>query len=1643
MIHLLNYKGEIIDFISQKENIVIETSMNRQTKEDVEVFDFTVLSERAEGFNERNRIIVQDRNGDYREFIVTSVSESSDGTTEIESQASYIEDISKAKPFKPGKLGKMTASEALLAALVDTGWEPSEETEWDGIRTTTWTEYKAPYEVLQQLKTTYNMVLDFKVRLGANSVEKREVSLKKANPLFNGKEITHGKDLDTFQRVSDFSEVNTALLAIGPEREDGSRLELVVVDNEAQSQFGLPNRYIWGLYEPESEDQDMTETRLRTLATTELNKRKTQAVSYEISSINLLEQFPHEIVRLGDIVRIKDRTFNPPLYAEAEVIGEEYDAISDTSVYTFGQVVEYKESSLRKYFLDRLDLFTKKANDNINGQINIITDRIDEEVEKLQQKIHRGAEPPANPQDGDFWYDTTNPKVAVLREYKNGQWQNASAHDVEQIGGMTKEAIIFGELSGTFVSISLQNAKLSNEVYEVLNNEYLVDSDIKNRLNDELNVLLGIFSNISSSLDSMTQETATIGKLMDTQAMMIQYRNQAYTLNTTLTNARQAIDARFKLLQSQYTDEKYNEAMQKVADVIGGTYNAETGQLIADIPSKEALEEMRVTIEESMNNMSQENAKKLQELQNGITQTNQRITNTEEELSAGITSVTKKVDGMQVGGRNLLKSFTDNDRSNINANIVSTQSFIFSGWATQLYSADYLKNVLEEGKTYTLSYELEITELATSEMVYSKNHGLLFHVANGNSSMSINTQKELEREIGNKMTVKHTFTIETLYDYRLIGYTGRYTGDGTVYGTPVTFNNTRITNLKLEEGNVATAWTPAPEDTQASIAQARQEAEKAAQAYADAQDNLKEIEVKAYADGIVDAEEQRAIDDAAAKLAAAKTYAEQKATEAKNAANTNTTNQLAPIKTTINTQSADIKVLKDGIKLKADSTEVTKIYDDYLTPLQTQVNAQKATLDVLPSQIAAKVSQSTYTADMNNIVGRLNTSDTERTQLSNEIKDRVTLNEYNNMKVGTENLLLNSLYQDKSTSTSLTYAFFRYYLTTPLKVGKTYTFTCDFNTTDANQSGRASVRGYAPDNGLIDVDIVEGKIKVTFVAKVASETFLVYKDVAGTSPHTLNVNVTNAMLVEGDKIGDYQQAPQESAERLTTMETSISQNGQEIILRAKKEDLNKTKQTLSKVIADLTVNTTDGITLSYDENGSISSHTVGPDGIKIKGDKVNIQANSDFSVLVGNVNGKVGKDEIINRLNLSPEGLDINVNNVGIRGGNAQDYITIQNNQMLSYGVFERSWAGNKDTAKLELGIKDGRVLIRNQNTGYRLYLTERGLSTMMDGFSDDTSGTLEFHSQRFNETSRGITMHSTYGAVALLSEQSRIYSRSRLTNNIESFDYGVYIRPYMNSRPGVNEFNFYIKDNDGAGNTDGCVLFGEVSEASGLAGSGIRFKKAGVRGYENMESIVYATDNVGNIGTGSFYADKLYGDWKAKTSNLYAMVDGEFRVTDFNGATGTNGSINYAPIRIGTINSMSGAAFANHSGGNVYFGVGLNELRVTNNNHYNGGNIGYKPVKAQDFLKSSSVKYKKDIKIWDYDALSVVTDELQLYSYKYKDDIQGLMQHGPIIGDGYDTPPEFIFGDGINTNEMLSFALRAIQQLNEKINILEEKLNG
>ena len=1638
-IHVLDFNDNIIDFISQSDGALINVEMSMNVEEKTETFDFTIENTRAEKLRERNRIIAQDNNGTFREFIIIHIADNFDGTTEIECNASYLEDLKTAKPIKPGKFEAHTTTQALLKTLADTGWEVSDDTEYGGNRTTSWTSHTNPFDLIYMLCTTYDMVPSFYIELGAHTVEHRYVSITKPKNLFKGKEITKGKDLTGMTRTIDLSEVKTALLAVGPEKEDGSRIETVVVDDEAQEIFGLPNRYIWDVYEPESNDENMTLKRLTTLAKTELNKRNQAAISYEVSSTDIHKYYNDVTVHLRDIVRVKDRDFRPPLYIEAEVIGIKYNWLADESEFTFGNVIEYEETKLREFFTRKLDEITKKLNDNISNVNTIVSDVVAGELEYYERKIFKGAEPPENPQNDTLWYDTSNPDVAVLRRYWNGEWITQTADDVEKIGGLRREQVMYRDLNNSFINLTIQHSQLQNDVYDVLNNEYLVDDDLKANLNQALSDVDSVYQNIKTNLDSMDEDTATIGKLVDTQTLFTVYRQKLQTLYKCVTDAKISIDKRLKLLQSQYTDEKFNDAMHKIAQTLpNGRWDSESQHLYADIPNKEELSNLKQTLQDYYDG----NMKELEErLNNSV---DSKVNIAKNEISTSVKSVESKIDGLNIGTRNLLLNSEERSDSIIND--------------THAYITYFLTQPLEVGEEYTISSEVYATSSEQSGKITIRG----YFPDNGLINVPI-----IDNKI--KLTFKAKVPSERILFYKDIA------------GQSSDKLDTTFKNTILVKGNKIGDYAQAPEDLQRQTQQAQQDSEKAAKAYADAQDNLKETQLKAYADGIVSDEEKRAIADAIAKRDEAKAYAEQKAQEAQEAANKNTTNQLKPITTRVTTNETNISELDKQISLMAKSDDVEqklRDVDGRLTPLETTVESNKATLDILPTQIDSKVSKEDYTLDKNGMVQRLDNADSQRKQLSNEITDKVTItkfesgiteaknhannikketenytdNQINNLDIGSENLLLDSESRNDGANTS-THSYIRYYLTHPLEIGKTYTLKADIVTTDERQSGQTSVYPYYPNGTRDTVDIKDGKIIYTFTAQAASTQFLIYKDVAGQSNVDLNVTIEKAILVEGDKVTgwapanedvkkDIQQAETNAKNytddykrsndvAMTKLETSITQNGDKIALKVDEQKFNASRKTLSQVISEISA-TTKGINLSYDENGNIQSYTMDKNGIQLRGDKVDITVNKDFNVMASRVDDKVGKNEVINRLNLSPEGLDINVNNIGIRGGDSKTYLKLSQDTIELAGTFVRTWRGDTQKDNVFMRSQGGLLRFRNNTRDRSLYYSDFGISTYVDGNNEEASGSLQFFDYTYS-SARGVTLNSSNGVAAVTSDNNRVILSANLTVNIES-NYSIYFRPNRDNRTGNNEFAMYVKLNDSGADTDGVLKYGNVSSDTSQYGSGLRFSKSSVR------SILYATNKDGDIGTGDFYGDKIYGDLTAKSTNAYVLVDGALRVTDTKGYNGD--STNYRDIQCQHIASNT---IRTRVGRDFYIGVSTNELRVTNNLFWNGGDTGYKPVRASAFNNASLEQYKTDIKKWDYDALTVIANDLDLYQFKYKNEEgkeKGLNHRGVIIGRDYKTPDEFIYGDGVNIYEMVTWALRSIQQLNEKTNTLEEQLN-
>ena len=206
---------------------------------------------------------------------------------------------------------------------------------------------------------------------------------------------------------------------------------------------------------------------------------------------------------------------------------------------------------------------------------------------------------------------------------------------------------------------------------------------------------------------------------------------------------------------------------------------------------------------------------------------------------------------LEIGGRNLFKK---TDVLNINAYVGAASQGQYSGTLNFASNRSCIVIEVEEGETYSVSY---------------KEHKV------GNR-FSFGFYTGYEEDVPPATVGKFDWWQFPESNGKFEGYTvPQGCNYLIVYLANTAFNINKIpVGFKVEKGNKATDWTPAPEDVEASIETAKTEAESAAKAYADTKAEAERVIAEAYADGIVSDEEQARIDDVNAKLAAANAYAE-------------------------------------------------------------------------------------------------------------------------------------------------------------------------------------------------------------------------------------------------------------------------------------------------------------------------------------------------------------------------------------------------------------------------------------------------------------------------------------------------------------------------------------------------------------------------------------------------------------------------------------------------------------------------------------------------------------------------------------------------------------------------------------------------
>lgn len=176
-----------------------------------------------------------------------------------------------------------------------------------------------------------------------------------------------------------------------------------------------------------------------------------------------------------------------------------------------------------------------------------------------------------------------------------------------------------------------------------------------------------------------------------------------------------------------------------------------------------------------------------------------------------ITETSNKIDNLEIGGRNLIQS-------SMMCNIKeghSTKEFVASSWAAPFINHDDLLKIIEPSTQYVIKYDAELVAKCGFSYEYDLSCRFLLYspsTPSANRSFYIFSFDE-SSEIGDKSSSSTVFTTppEIPSDYQFLCYTRRWTTGANGSGA-AGLDTVKFTNLKLEKGNKATDWTPAPED---------------------------------------------------------------------------------------------------------------------------------------------------------------------------------------------------------------------------------------------------------------------------------------------------------------------------------------------------------------------------------------------------------------------------------------------------------------------------------------------------------------------------------------------------------------------------------------------------------------------------------------------------------------------------------------------------------------------------------------------------------------------------------------------------------------------------------------------------------------
>jgi len=430
-----------------------------------------------------------------------------------------------------------------------------------------------------------------------------------------------------------------------------------------------------------------------------------------------------------------------------------------------------------------------------------------------KNKAYYGATTPTSPQSGDIWFVTdANGEVTAIRHWDGTQWvddvdnvavqeaideANQTAANAQQVGEQAQQTAEQATQVAQSAQADADDAKA--QVQSAVDTANQAAEDAQTAINQAQTA----FDNAQDALSTANSAVDTANNASQTASNAATQSSNAWTkAQDAMAEAQKKADA-----SSVYTKTEIDDALEGYATtttvntLTGRVDSAETAiqqntnaiQLKADKSTVDTLTGRVSTAEATLTAQADQIAARITKTDADAKYATQTaLTATANSLTSNISAVQTNLDNLQVGGRNLfLNSDFSNGYSNWKPNENATLSV--------LDSADY-GHVLKVVTTGT-SAASGVTQNVGSKITYGEEYTV---------SLLMKADEETTVKIQNSNTSWLSCDVTT--EWKLFTVTIKPTNSNTIGFFNSSASTFYMAYVKIEKGNKATDWSPAPED---------------------------------------------------------------------------------------------------------------------------------------------------------------------------------------------------------------------------------------------------------------------------------------------------------------------------------------------------------------------------------------------------------------------------------------------------------------------------------------------------------------------------------------------------------------------------------------------------------------------------------------------------------------------------------------------------------------------------------------------------------------------------------------------------------------------------------------------------------------